>query len=305
MRVVTVGEIIGGGFRLVRTRIAAVAIWALLYLAINIAVLYFSRPFMTNMMTLQAARSGGVPPAAMFDGMGAMFGIYLVMLLGLLVLYTAALRAAMRPAESAFAYLRIGMDELRMLAVAFILLVGFFILYFLLVMIATLIGGLVGFIARDAIVVVPVVIVLTVAVICVLVLLQVRFSLAFALTLLRGKIVIGESWTLTKGRFWTLFGAYFVLLLIVFASAMPIFAITTGGYFAELARAHGDPAAINAAAQSQMARQFGAVTATTVVGWLLGAILGAFWITLGAGAAGAATTALLDDAFADVGAIYE
>jgi hypothetical protein len=304
MRVLTVADIIGGGFRLVRARIGSVAIWALLYLAINVAVVYVTRPYMADMMALQAAqRVGAVAPAAMLGSMAQMFGVYLLMLLGLLVLYTAALRAAVRPAEASFAYLRLGMDELRILLVAVALTIAFFILYVLLVLIVSLIGAAIGFMARDALI--PVAIVLMVAVFCVLLFFQVRFSLAFALTLLRGKIMIGESWTLTRGRFWTLFGAYFVLALIVFASAMLVFAITAGPYWAELARAGTSPAAVNAAAQHQMERQFSAVTPLTVVGWLLGAGFGAFWIALLAGAAGAATTGLLDEGFADVGAIYE
>ena len=44
----------------------------------------------------------------------------------------------------------------------------------------------------------------------------VKLSLSFPLTLLRRRFVIGEAWTLTKGRFWTLFGAYFMIFVIMF-----------------------------------------------------------------------------------------
>lgn len=302
---VTVGDIIGGGFRLVRERIASVAVWALLYLAMNVAVVFAMRPFMLNMMAMQAATAAGTAPdpTAMLSGMGTAFGVYALLMIGLLVLYTAALRSAVRPQESAFAYLRLGMDELRMLAIGVIFMVGFFILYILLALVAGVIGAVVGFIARDAIF--PVAVVLIVAVMCVLVFFQVRFSLAFALTMFRGKIMIGEAWQISKGRFWTLFGAYFVLGLIVFASAMVIFTISAGPYFAELSQSGFSPAGMQAAQHHQMERQFGTVTVLTVVGWVLGAMFGALWITLGAGAAGAAAIGLLGEDFADVGAIYE
>lgn len=302
---VTAGDIIGGGFRLVRARIAAVAIWTLLCLAMNVAVLYALRPFMTNIMAMQAAQASGAvaDPRAMFSGLGQLLGIYLLMLLGLLIVFTAALRAAVRPAENSFAYLRLGMDELRMLAVTVVLGVGFFILYMVLVMVTALIGAAIGVMARDAII--PISIVLIFAVFCALAFFQVRFSLAFALTVLRGKIMIGESWTLTKGRFWTLFGAYFVLGLIVFVSAMAIFSISAAPYFAEIGKASLNPAALQAAQQHQLQRQFGAITPLTVVAWMLGAVLGAVWITLSAGAMGAAASGLVDDGFADIGAIYE
>ncbi len=301
----TVGGIIGGGFRLVRERIAAMAIWALLYAVMNAAVFLAMRPFMANIMAVQAARGAGAAPdpAAMLSGMGSMFGLYLLLMLGLLVLYTAALRSAVHPERRAFAYLRLGMDELRMLGVAVILMVAFVILYIVLVMVAALVGGAVGFLAHDAIL--PVTVLLMIAVIATLIFFEVRFSLVFALTLLRGKIVIGESWTSTRGRFWTLFGAYFVLLLIVFASAMALFAVTAGPYFAEVAHSGLNPVALQAAQQHRMAQQFGAITVLSVIGWIFGAVLGTFWMTLGAGVAGSAIAALRDESFADIAAIYE
>uniref|UniRef100_UPI0035CBECE8 hypothetical protein n=1 Tax=uncultured Sphingomonas sp. TaxID=158754 RepID=UPI0035CBECE8 len=302
---VTAGDIIGGGFRLVRERIGSVAIWTLLCLAMNVAVLYAMRPFMADILAAQAAQASGAAPnpAAMLSGLGQVFGVYLLLLLVLLVVYTAALRAAVRPAENGFAYLRIGMDELRMLAVAVILAVGLFLLYIVLVMITALIGAVVGFMARDAIV--PITVLLVCAVLGALIFVQVRFSLAFALTVLRGKIIIGEAWTLSRGRFWTLFGAYFVLGLIVFVSAMAIFTISAGPYLAEIGKAGLSPAAVNAVQQHQLERQFGAITPLTVVTWVLGAVLGTLWITLAAGATGQAASGLTDDAFADIGAIYE
>jgi len=151
-------------------------------------------------------------------GMSQMFGLYLLLMIGLLVLYTAALRAAVRPAESGFAYLRLGMDEVRMVLVALVLSVGFFLLYVLLALVIGVIGGVVAVAARAA--AVPVFVLLGLIVFAVLIFFYVRFSLAFALTMQRGKIMIGESWNLTKGRFWTLFGAYFVVGLIVTVVSM-------------------------------------------------------------------------------------
>lgn len=302
----TAANILGGAFRLVRERIGSVAIWALLYLAMNVAVVFASRPFMAHMMAQQAAAgAGGVAPnpAAMFAGIGQLFGVYLLLLVGLLVLYTAALRSAVRPAESAFAYLRVGMDELRMLAVAIVLGIGFMILYFVLALVAGVVGAAVGFMAHGAII--PAVLVLMAGVFATLAYFQVRFSLVFALTLRRRKIMIGESWTLTRGHFWTLFGAYFVLLLIVFASGAALFAVTAAPYLSSLAHAGVDPAALAAARQQQLASQFGAVTPLMMVGWAVGAVLGSIWIALGAGAVNAALVGLDDDAFAGIGAVYE
>ncbi|MFA6124613.1 MAG: hypothetical protein WCS75_09720 [Sphingomonas sp.] len=299
---VTVGDIIGGGFRLIRERIGAVAVWAGLYLVMNVAVVLALRPIMAGTLAAQAA--GVAPdPAVMMAGMSQMFGLYLLMMIGLLVLYTAALRAAVRPAESGFAYLRLGMDEVRMVLVGLVLSVGFFLLYLLLVLVVSVIGGVVAVASRAA--ALPVFIVLGLVVLAVLSFFYVRFSLAFALTMQRGKIMIGESWNLTKGRFWTLFGAYFVVGLIVMVVSVVVLGITQGSYIAEMAQGGFRPEAIQAAQRHQMEQQFGTITGLTILGWVLGAVLMTLWITLAAGVAGTAATGLRDDAFADIGAVYE
>lgn len=299
---VTVGDIIGGGFRLIRERIGAVAVWAGLYLVMNVAVVSALRPIMAGTLAAQAA--GAAPdPALMMAGMSQMFGLYLLLMIGLLVLYTAALRAAVRPAESGFAYLRLGMDEVRMVLVALVLSVGFFLLYVLLALVIGVIGGVVAVAARAA--AVPVFVLLGLIVFAALIFFYVRFSLAFALTMQRGKIMIGESWNLTKGRFWTLFGAYFVVGLIVTVVSVAVLAITQGSYIAEMAQGGFRPEAVQAAQRHQMEQQFGAITGLTILGWVLGAVLMTLWITLAAGVAGAAATGLREDDFADIAAVYE
>jgi hypothetical protein len=54
----------------------------------------------------------------------------------------------------------------------------------------------------------------------VLVYVAIRMSLAAVITFDRGRLAIFDSWTATRGQFWTLFGAYVLALCCVFVVAL-------------------------------------------------------------------------------------
>jgi hypothetical protein len=100
---------------------------------------------------------------------------------------------------------------------------------------------------------------------------EVRISLAFPLTFVRRNFIIGEAWRLSRGRFWTLFGAYFLIVLIHVALATLLFAFAFAPFFSELAQGGDAPEAVQLAVQHQFAR-FATIDATNA-GLLLGAAL--------------------------------
>lgn len=296
----TAGTIINGGLALLRERIGAVGIWALLYFAMSAALSFIIRPFMLDMMVQQGRiAAGGQPdPAAMLAWVGPLSLVYVVLLVAMTVLFTAGLRAKFNPTDDAIVYLRLGMDEARIIGTAVLLGLAFLVLYVALVLVMAIVAGLLAVLIRDL--VIPVVVLAIFAILAALVYFQVRFSLAFALTLLRGRITIGESWRLTRKRFWTLFGGYLVLGLLVVAVSIGLAMLTQGQYVMDIIKAGTDPVARAAAQQHQLQRQFGEITPLTMFGWALGAVLGAGWIAVAAGGVGSATLALLDDEYGKV-----
>ena len=285
-----VGSIISGSFRPIREWPVAVAVWGLIYMAATIAMTFAMRPFVAGAW---GASLGGDPQARLAAAMGSLGNLLLVEL-GLLILFvilmTAAQRAVLRPADKGLFYLKLGMDELRMLALTIILVILFYV--GLVVAVGVLAVGAVA-LGRAAAVVLMIVGII--ALLALAIWLEVRLSLAFPLTLLRRRIIIGESWRLTRGRFWTLFGAYLVLFVVFLVFWSVVASLTAGSYLAEVMRAAGNPQRIQQAAQAQMARQFETIDLMKIVTWVLGAIIGGVSVAVAGAAVATAARALASD----------
>jgi hypothetical protein len=287
------GTIIEGAFRPLRDHPAAVAVWGLLYLVAVILMSFAMRPF----ADFQVAAAGGDPQmamAGMSQMMSQMFLLQLAYFIFFVVLMTAALRAVLRPGEQGFAYLQLGMDELRMIGLTLLIVVVAYIGFLLVFVVgAIVVAG--AWAAGGAATAVPLAFILLLALLGGVIWLEVRLSLAFPLTLLRGRIIIGESWRLTRGRFWTLFAGYLVVFLIILAIAIAAGLATAGSYLSDLMRNAGDPEAMQRAMEAQMDRQFGEITPMMVLGWLLSAAVGVITVALMGGAVATAARALAGD----------
>jgi len=292
---VTVGGIINGGVALVRERPLAIVVWGLLYMAATFGMMTtVFVPFMQLTMA-NAARPGSIDPARMFGLIGEMYLINFLMLLLFTVLFAAALRAALRPAERAFASLRLGMDELRLIGLALLLTIAFFAMMMVVGIVMGIIFAAIGFAAGsdgapNAAAFAGIGIgfaLMTVVIYALPIFFAVRLSPAFALTMLRRKIVVGEAWRLTRGNFWVLFGGYLVLglmmmavyLVIILVVAVPV--VSMNG---------GMQAFATSMAQGQVG---GALGVGLVIGGALLSLLAGASIATWAGGIAAATNGLL------------
>ncbi|MBV9882970.1 MAG: hypothetical protein JO276_08185 [Sphingomonadaceae bacterium] len=121
---------------------------------------------------------------------------------------------------------------------------------------------------------------------------EVRISLAFPLSFVRRDFIIGEAWRLSRGRFWTLFGAYFVLALLYSVLASLLLGLAIAPLVSELTQASQSPDAIRAAFQHELEL----VTGPSAVGiavWLGFALLGGLALALFGGAVATAARDLL------------
>ena len=290
----SIGSIIAGGIRLVRTQPQIVAIWAALYLVVTVVGMVAMRPWLASMTAFQqqiainAAARIKTPPVLPTDLFGQLFLAELVLAVFMIVAFAAVVRAVVSPGGDRFAYLRLGMVELRLIGLCILLAILGFAAE-LVAILALVIVGVLGALVLGKAATAVIIGILAVALFCGAIYVEVRISLAGALTVMRGRIIIGEAWRVTKGRFWTLFGAYALLSIAFFVIFIVVLALTNLHLLT--AYASLDQHAINAAAQEQLARQGAGLSAGLIVQMVLAAILG---VTLGTVGCGAIATAALE-----------
>ena len=232
------------GFRVVRRNPMALIFWALFYAVFMVAIFAMMGPNRISFVTAteQLEQSGTIPTmedfTPIFQMMGLLFAVLLPLsLIASAMIYAAVARSVLRPGESAFGYLRLGMDEVRVLVVSLVLFIVFMVL---MTVASAIIGAVIGMtIAAEMPALWLLVVLLILAAICACIWVAVRLSLAIPITMAERRIAIFDSFSFTKGRFWPLLGMALlawvmsiVVGLLGSLVAMPLQFATGGGMMA-------------------------------------------------------------------------
>lgn len=249
------------GFRLVRRNPLAVVAWALLYAVLTLVALFaMSRaidPLIAWSEQAEAMESGSPSPAEvaeMFQAFGAIllniaWLLPLAMVIGAM-LSAAVARGVLNPRAGGFGWLRLGMDEMRVLVVTLVLSLLMSVLAAVVFVGVGVIGGFAtasgegwGWLVA---------VLAGLAGVCLLVWLAVRLSLAVPITVAEKRMAFFDSFALTRGRFWPLLGmaiiAGVMVLIISFLSSIVTMPLSLmSGLEGWSFGGHDDPEAVRAA----------------------------------------------------------
>lgn len=220
------------GFRIVRREPVSVLVWAAVRLAITLASLVVTIPLLSAGM---AAIAQTTPPTALnaFLNMLPVFAFAVPVGLVTYAVFTCAVyRAVLRPEDRGLARLKLGSDELRIFLVLLSLVLLLSGAGMAIGFVFGLTAGLAGVAASSSPAGQVLGVLLGVGAVLgamfVFFWLAVRLSLAAPMTFVQGRVRVFSSWSLTKGRFWPLFGCYLlamVFLMILYLAALTVFAV--------------------------------------------------------------------------------
>jgi hypothetical protein len=205
------------GFRLARRTPMTILIWALAYIVFTAVCFALVGGSFVALMAAATDLQGATDPSMdqLQPLMAAYAGMAWILPLTIVfgaVIYTAAMRAVLRPEQKSFGYMRLGMDEVRVFVVYLVLSILAVVAAMVIFGIAGVIAGLAGSAAGDAGGAIAVVFMIAATVLFVWLL--VRFSLALPITVDQQKFAIFDSWGVTKGRALGLFGMTVIVIVM-------------------------------------------------------------------------------------------
>jgi hypothetical protein len=294
----SVGSIVAGAFGVVLRHPLSVLVWGLVYVAMFSAVALLMWPMFEAILSMPLKSGNGEELAAELSRAQVNSGVTSLVQIASYVVpaicSAAAIRTVLRPEQGGFFHLRIGMDEVRVGACWLIVGVATGVGAGLALIPGAIIGAI-AYAAGGPEAMALVVCLLVLVLICAYFYFMVRMSLMAPLSFLRREFAFGEAWGLTKGRFWTLFGGYFVVGLVATAVALAGFIAFAWPLLAELSQVNFEPARIQEAFAAFAARA-GRFDAMILLGWVAMGLSSGIGIALYSGAAATATRDLVWDA---------
>lgn len=218
------------GFRVARRSPLAILWWSAAYLAMFAVIFLIGGPALMQVMgQAQALETGGDPSMDEVRALGESYASFMgwiippAIVIGAM-LNAAVARAVIRPAERAFGYLRLGMDEVRVFVVSLVLGILMTVASMAIFVVLGLLAGAASATGQGWLWLV--IVLAALGGVALIVWLMVRLCLAIPITLAERRMAIFSSWGLTKGHFWSLFG------IAVIAAIMSIIVSLLGGIVA-------------------------------------------------------------------------
>ena len=236
------------GFRIVRRNPLAILFWGLAYVIFFVAFFALVGGQLATIVAQAEALQGGEPDIADLQALGASYATLLGfgLPLGLIVqavLSAGVARGVLFPSQKAFGYLRLGGDELRVMAVNIILGIVMGVGSFVVFMVVAFATGLVAQGNQGAGVLTGVL--LGLGALVLLCWLAIRLSLVVPITVAEKRIAPFASFAVTKGKVLPILGmaiiAFIMSILVTLLGSiisLPI-VMMTGGGLAQLAAMDG------------------------------------------------------------------
>ena len=225
------------GFRLVRRNPMALVAWALLYAVVSLASLFAMSTaigpmtaWAERMDALESQSPSPTPEQVLeaFQGIGqVMLSLAWLIPVSLIVtamLMAAVARAVLNPRAAGFGYLRLGMDELRVFVVTLVLGILMVCAW---IAVGAAIGVLAGIAGATGAEWMWLFVVLAgLAGVAGIIWLAVRLSLAVPITVAENRFAFFDSFSVTRGRFWSLLGMAVIAFVMVLVISMLSWVIT-------------------------------------------------------------------------------
>lgn len=219
------------GFRMTRRSPMTVLWWALAYIVFFAGIMALASGQIIHMVSEMERLEGlSDPQFSDFNALGVTYFSLFAWITPLSLVFGAVInaavaRAVLRPAQSAFGYMRLGMDEVRVLVVTLVLAIAFGAV---MALGALLLGFVAGYANASGTSGLWLGVILGgIALIVLAIWLMVRFSLAVPIVVAERRFAFMDSFARTKGRFWPILG------MAILAGVMSLLVGLLGGIIAQ------------------------------------------------------------------------